>query len=95
MNYLMQDEAFMKRFTDRWNEIKEPLITTAITSVETMSELVKPSADMNFTVWDILGKDVLSQPAAHKKYDTYEKMIGRLKDFLTNRYKWIDKQLNK
>lgn len=95
MNYLMQDEAFMKRFTDRWNEIKEPLITTAITSVETMSELVKPSADMNFTVWDILGKDVLSQPAAHKKYDTYEKMIGRLKDFLTNRYKWIDKQLDK
>ena len=94
MNYLMKDEAFMKRFTDRWNEVKKPLLQTALTSIETMSELVKPSADMNFEVWDILGKDVLALPSSHKKYNTYEKMIGRLKDFINNRYKWIDKQLN-
>ena len=84
----------MKKFTARWNEIKKPLLQTAITSIETMSELVKPSADMNFEVWDILGKDVLALPASHKKYNTYEKMIGRLKDFINNRYEWIDKQLN-
>lgn len=94
MNYLMKDEAFMKRFTARWNEIKEPLLQKAIASVETMSELVAPSAEMNFEVWDILGKDVLSQPTSHKKYDTYEKMIERLKTFLINRYNWMDKQLN-
>lgn len=95
MNYLMKDDAFMKKFTDRWNEVKTPLLTTAITSIETMYEIIKPSADVNFEVWDILGKDVLALPASHKKYDTYEKMIGRLKDFLNNRYKWMDKQLNK
>ena len=94
MNYLMKDDAFMKKFTDRWNEVKTPLLTTAITSIETMYEIIKPSADVNFEVWDILGKDVLALPASHKKYDTYEKMIGRLKDFLNNRYQWIDKQLN-
>ena len=94
MNYLMKDEAFMKRFAARWNEIKKPLINCALTSVETMSELVKPSAEMNFEVWDILGKAVTSQPTSHKKYDTYEKMIGRLEDFLAKRYNWIDKQLN-
>lgn len=94
MNYLMKDDAFMEKFTARWNDVKEQLLDKAITSVDYMSELVKPSAEMNFEVWDILGKSVTSQPSSHKKYDTYEKMIGRLKDFINNRYKWLDEQLN-
>ncbi len=94
MNYLMKDQAFMEKFTARWNEVKEQLLDKAIDSVDYMSELVKPSAEMNFEVWDILGESVSSQPSSHKKYDTYEKMIGRLKDFITNRYNWLDEQLN-
>ncbi len=94
MNYLMEDEDFVKRLTDRWNEIKEPLLKNALDSVDHMSELVAPSADMNFKVWDILGKKIPSQSNSQNKYDTYEKMIGRLKDFLINRYAWIDGQLN-
>ena len=34
------------------------------------------------------------KPFAHKKYDTYEKMTGRLRSFIHVRYKWIDDQLN-
>ena len=95
MNYLMKDEAFMKKFTDRWNAIKDVLLNTALECIDKMSVLVAPSAEYNFKVWDILGKELKSQPTAHKKYDTYEKMIGRLKTFLINRYKWIDEQLKK
>ncbi len=94
MNYLMKDEAFMEKFRARWNEIKEPLLKKALDCVAAMSELVAPSAEMNFEVWDILGKNLSSQPSSHKKYDTYEKMVDRLEDFLKNRYKWMDKQLN-
>lgn len=94
MNYLMKDEAFMKKFTARWNEVKEKLLDKAISSVDYMSALTSPSAEMNFKVWDILGKSVTSQPSSHKKYDTYEKMVLRLKEFITNRYEWLDEQLN-
>ena len=94
MNYLMQDPAFMARFTARWNEIKEPLLKKALSSVDTMSALVSPSAQLNFQVWDILGKQIPSQPSWHNQYDTYEKMTQRLKDFLTGRYRWMDAQLN-
>ena len=93
MNYLKKDKAFMDRFRARWNEIKEPLLEKALSAVDGMSLLVAPSADMNFEVWDILGKSVTSQPASHNKYDTYEKMIGRLRSFIENRYKWFDSQL--
>ena len=94
MNYLMKDPAFMAKFTARWNEIKTELLQTALDAVDTMSALVSPSADLNFEVWDILGESVPSQPSSHKKYDTYEKMIGRLREFLTKRYAWMDRQLN-
>lgn len=93
MNYLKKDKAFMDRFRARWNEIKEPLLEKALSAVDGMSLLVAPSADMNFEVWDILGRSVTSQPTSHNKYDTYEKMIGRLRSFIENRYKWFDSQL--
>ena len=93
MNYLKKDKAFMDRFRARWNEIKEPLLEKALAAVDGMSALVTPSAKMNFEVWDILGKSVTSQPTSHKKYDTYEKMVGRLRSFIENRYKWFDSQL--
>ena len=95
MNYLINDSAFMEKFKARWNEIKEPLVTRALTCVNEMGELVAPSAQMNFEIWDILGKSVPSQPSSHKKYDTYEKMLSRLSDFIKDRYNWLDTRLNK
>lgn len=94
MNYLKNDPAFMKKMTARWNEIKEELLRTALSSVDSMGALVTPSAQMNFAVWDILGQSIPSQPASHTQYDTYEKMIQRLRSFIQNRYQWLDGQLN-
>lgn len=94
MNYLKEDEAFMTRFRARWNEIKEPLMNRAVSAVDRMGALVQPSAEMNFQVWPLLGQSVPSQPASHMKYDTYEKMVQRLKSFLWERYNWLDQELN-
>lgn len=94
MNYLHNDPAFMARFTARWNEVKQELLAAALTSIDTASALVAPSAQMNFEVWDILGQSVSSQPASHKQYDTYEKMVKRLRSFIEDRYQWLDEQLN-
>ena len=93
MNYLIKDEAFMARFTARWNEIKDDVMDKAMTSIDTMAALMGPSVDMNFEVWDVLGKSHPGQPSSHKRYDTYEKMVQRLKDFLWERYEWLDKEL--
>lgn len=93
MNYLMKDDAFMKKFKDRWDEIKQPLLARALECVDTMSALVAPSAEYNFKIWKILGEKIKSQPSSHKKYDTYEKMTGRLRSFIESRFEWIDLNL--
>lgn len=94
MNYLMKDESFKERLVARWNEIKIELWTSGITSITDMSKLVHASALENFEVWDILGKQISSQPYAHNKYDTYEKMVLRLRNFYIDRYIWLDNELN-
>ena len=94
MNYLKKDKVFMSKLRDRWNEIKDSLLEKAISSIDSMSIIIQPSAQMNFTVWDILGKSVPSQPNDHKKYNTYELQIERLRTFIQDRYEWLDGQLN-
>lgn len=94
MNYLRSDPAFMARLTARWNEVKETLLEEGLTSMDTMSELTAPSAEMNFQVWDVLGKSLSAQPWYHAQYDTYEKMTSRLRTWLIDRYNWLDHQLN-
>lgn len=93
MNYLKEDPAFMARFAARWNQIKDKLLGKALTSIDEMSVLVTPSAEMNFRVWEILGEPLSALPASHKQYNTYEKMIDRLKTFLLERYQWLDEEL--
>ena len=93
MNYLKKDPAFMAKMKARWKQIRQPLLDTALNSLDEMHVLIKPSAEMNFKVWNILGKSVSSQPSSHKKYNTYDKMVQRLRDFIVNRYNWLDKQL--
>jgi hypothetical protein len=95
MNYLRNDPAFMARMKARWNEVKGELLQRGLDSIDTMAALAAPSAEMNFKVWNILGKPLSSQPSYHTQYDTYEKMTGRLRSWLQSRYDWMDKQLGK
>lgn len=94
MNYLKEDEAFMARFAARWNDIKDDIMDNVLASIDAMTAAMAPSAEMNFEVWDVLGKAHPGQPSAHKKYDTHEKMVQRLKSFIWERYEWLDEELN-
>ncbi len=94
MNYLKDDPAFMARFTARWNEIKGELKQTALDCVDRMGALVTPSAEMNFRVWNILEVWVPAQPSDHYQYNTYAKRLARLRQFIIDRYQWLDDQLN-
>lgn len=93
MNYLKKDPAFMARFAARWEQIRDKLLRKAQDSIDEMYALTAPSAEMNFRVWKILGKPLSAVPASHKQYDTYEKMIDRLKTFLEDRSQWLDEEL--
>ena len=48
---------------------------------------------MNFSVWKIWDKRAGSAPRFMTGYNTYEKQIKYLKDFLQKRYEWMDENI--
>ncbi|MBQ7836694.1 MAG: CotH kinase family protein [Clostridia bacterium] len=91
---LMEDEAFIERLRERWNEVKVPLRENILASIELASSAVAHSAAENFTRWDILSSAVGMQPAFMAEYDTYESQVQYLSEFVLERMNWIDSQLN-
>lgn len=91
---LMEDEDFVSRLRHRWNEIKFSLEKSAMSAINYGYEITAPSTADNFKKWDILSVPVTIQPEYMAEYDTYEKQIEYLRDFILKRMEWIDKQLN-
>ena len=94
MNYLLKDDSFKAKVKSRWNSIKNELLDKAMCTIDNAESIVSPSAEYNFKVWNILGKSVPSQPESQTKYKTYGEYVGRLKNFVRNRYNWMDEQIN-
>lgn len=89
-NYLLKDEAFKTKLKARWNEVKDKLLNTALTKIDEMTALIEPSQKANFAVWQIWDIRAGYSPHSLVKYNTYEKQIQYLKDFLNKRYAWMD-----
>lgn len=95
LNYLYYNEDFCRKMEARWNEVKDELLYSSLDLIDELYEKVAPSAEYNFKVWDILGKKVAFEPSYTNKYDTYEKQIGYLRDFIQDRWTWIDENVSK
>jgi len=91
---LMKDDAFVQRLAERWNEIKDSLYECSMDTIDYGYNMIAPSADANFERWDILTSKVTLQPDFMLLYNTYEKQVDYLRDFITKRFQWIDGQLN-
>ncbi len=89
-NYLLKDEAFRKKLRARWDAVGNELYSYAVEYIDEYYAKVKPSAELNFKVWDILDKKAGYQPSFMKKHNTYEKQISYLKNFLKSRFNYLD-----
>jgi len=93
---LFEDEAFEQEFKDRWNYLKaNGYFERFFKRIDETAVMLEKSAEMNFERWPILGKYVW--PNANNPWDrtTYQSEIDYLKEWLTARFNWIDKQINK
>jgi hypothetical protein len=94
MNHLMQYDTFTDRLVARWNEVKEDLRTTALGAVDTYSAMLDGSQQQNFLVWDIMDKRIGMGSVSPSRYDTYEKQVQYLRDFIETRWNYMDARLN-
>ena len=93
-NYLMQNKEFRMRLSKRWWEVRDKLLSTAFASIDRYSQKIQPSQAENFKVWQIWGLKVGYSSWANYNANTYDLQIAYLKNFITNRAKWIDNNID-
>lgn len=92
--YLLNDPAFLARLTERWNEVKDSLLSTALNCIDTMADTLSVSAEYNFERWNILGtRAVPPQPWSITGLATYADNIAYIRKFIVDRWNWIDGQI--
>ncbi|OGO93147.1 MAG: hypothetical protein A2Y17_05275 [Clostridiales bacterium GWF2_38_85] len=93
MNYLIQDNRFRTKLKARWDEVKEELLSTAMETIDEAEQTLKQSQAANFTVWKILDIKAGYEPLFMTNYNTFELQLQYLRDFINNRYKWMDENI--
>ncbi len=94
ITFLINTPKFKEKVKARWEEIGEEMYSTAMTTIDTMSENVAPSAAENFKVWpDCFGVKLLNESNATWKLESYEEHVQYLRDFVQKRYEWMDKKI--
>ncbi len=91
--HLLQDPEFQALVKKRWLEVRDILLEAAMEEIDASYELLSPSAKYNFRRWDILGKKVAFERHDTKNYPTFRSQMTYLKDFLENRFAWLDSQI--
>ncbi len=88
--HLLEDPEFRALFKARWQEKSRELLKVAFDMIEEDYEVLFPSAEENFSKWQILGKKVAFERHDTTLYTTYESQIRYLKNFLMERAAWLD-----
>lgn len=79
MSYLYQSDDFMLAVQERWDEVKEDLLATAMDSIDRNSEMVAASRVYNNHVRGV---------------SSSEYQVNALRNFIQKRYDWIDMSIH-
>jgi spore coat protein CotH len=86
----MEDTAFMERYGARWRELRSSLFSLGhlYGLIDRFSTEVEESRVRNFERWDVLGKSINNKYV----FDTYEEEIAYMKDWILQKFTWLDEQ---
>jgi hypothetical protein len=88
---LFEDPDFAQRYVDRWAELRATVFATSnvLARVDAMAALLRGAQVRNFEKWPILGVTV--SPNWYVG-DTYAEEVNWMKEWISNRLAWIEKQ---
>ncbi len=90
---LFTDPEFVKAVKARWNEKKSEIDCLA-TKITLLSGAIEKDAEINFTLWPIMGQYVWPNAPGYEKRTTYQSEIDYLTTWLETRIKWLDENIN-
>lgn len=94
--YLLLDDNFCNKIKKRWAEVKDPLLTTALSSIAERSNQIADYRDLNFDKWKKIysGSHIGSGRSTTYGFKTYDEQLTYLRDFVVQRYNWMDARLS-
>lgn len=95
MNYLITYDEFNDAVKVRWNDVKDELIDVALTSIDRHSEELEGSQQQNFKRWNIMPYQIGAGAVNPGVYNTYEKQVQYLRDFINQRWAYMDERINR
>ena len=95
-NKFLDYPHFNDKFAKRWKGLRTgPYKTDRIfTMIDSIDNLLAEAKVRNFTKWDIIPIDDLLSPWHHHEDITWAGVVAYLKDYIRDRFIWIDGQLN-
>ena len=87
---LFQDPQFEQRVKSRWKEMR-PVVQDIIDGIDKDAAYLQQSQGLNFTKWQILNRRVWPNPVVT---GSYAGEVDYLKDWLTKRARWMDRELD-
>jgi hypothetical protein len=88
---LFEDPDFGQRYVDRWGQFRTNLLATSniLARVDQCATLLDEAQKRNFERWPILGLSVNPNTFVGQ---SYEEEVRWMKDWISNRLDWIEKQ---
>jgi hypothetical protein len=92
---LFSDPLFRYALRYRWETLRYgPFSTYNLTAyIDSVASLLSEAQKREFGKWDVLGKYIWRETSGYQDRDSYFREVGYLKDFLTQRWAWMDVQL--
>ena len=93
---MFKDPRFVEKVKHRWNESKSLLQETfsETGTIQNFADKINVSAVYNFEKWQILGTYVWPNPQGSENRTTYQSEINYMKNWLSERYSWLDTAIN-
>ena len=91
---LFDDPEFRQQQTDRWGELRRNLFATSnlLARVDAYAALLNEPQAREFARWPRLGEYVWPNASDDWPNTTYAATVQYLKNFITDRLRWIDRQ---
>lgn len=91
---MMSDTTFAQNVRCRWNDLRQNTLSfdSLFQYIDSTATLLNESQQRNFQTWQILGVATWPEPTPNPT--TYAAHIQRLKNWITNRFAWLDATIN-
>lgn len=94
---LFKDPVFSYAVRYRWETLRKKEFSNEhlFSYIDSIASLLGEAQTREFSKWDVLGKNIWRETSNYQLRNTYQKEVDYLKDFLSQRWAWMDNELAK